>query len=136
MKNVDFGHPTYACKSQAKCLNCNKSHVSKSNECDIWKKEKKIMKIKITQKVTYLEAKKIQENQPEITFANVVQSLNSKKILSFNKIQKSLLLLQNLNLNLHLPISLDHKQDLHLKPVYNHRSKWITSLIQVKDSRY
>ena len=36
------------------------------------------MKIKVTQKITYLEAKKIQENQPEITFAKVVQSLNTK----------------------------------------------------------
>ena len=43
-----------------------------------WKKEKEIMKIKVTQKLTYLEAKKIQENQPEITFAKVVQSLNTK----------------------------------------------------------
>ena len=42
------------------------------------KKEKKIMKIKVTQKITYLEAKKIQENQPEITFAKDVQSLNTK----------------------------------------------------------
>ena len=63
------------------------------------------MKIKVTQKITYLEAKKIQENQPEITFAKVVQSLNTKpetketsthltkKILSSKQIQKSLLLL-------------------------------------------
>ena len=36
------------------------------------------MKIKVTQKITYLEAKKIQENKPEITFAKVVQSLNTK----------------------------------------------------------
>ena len=36
------------------------------------------MKIIVTQKITYLEAKKIQENQPEITFAKVVQSLNTK----------------------------------------------------------
>ena len=36
------------------------------------------MKIKVTQKITYMEAKKIQENQPEITFAKVVQSLNTK----------------------------------------------------------
>ena len=41
-------------------------------------KEKEIMKIKVTKKITYLEAKKIQENQPEITFAKVVQSLNTK----------------------------------------------------------
>ena len=41
-----------------------------------------------------------------------------KKILSFNQIQKSLLLLQNLNL--HLPINLNHKQILHLKTVDKH----------------
>ena len=74
----DFDHHTNACKNEAKCVNCHKNHLSKSNQCEIWKKEKEIMKIKITQKITYLEAKKIQENQPEITFAKVVQSLNTK----------------------------------------------------------
>ena len=74
----DFDNPTHACKNEAKCVNCNKNHLSKSNQCEIWKKEKEIMKIKVTQKITYLEAKKIQENQPEITFAKVVQSLNTK----------------------------------------------------------
>ena len=74
----DFDHPTHACKNQPKCVNCHKNHLSKSNQCEIWKKEKEIMKIKVTQKITYLEAKKIQENQPEITFTKVVQSLNTK----------------------------------------------------------
>ena len=74
----EFDHPTNACKNEAKCVNCHKNHQSKSNQCEIWKKEKEIMKIKVTQKITYLEAKKIQENQPEITFAKVVQSLNTK----------------------------------------------------------
>ena len=74
----DFDHHTNACKNEAKCVNCHKNHQSKSNLCEIWKKEKEIMKIKVTQKITYLEAKKIQENQPEITFAKVVQSLNTK----------------------------------------------------------
>ena len=74
----DFDHSTNACKNEAKCVNCHKNHQSKSNQCEIWKKEKEIMKIKVTQKITYLEAKKIQENQPEITFAKVVQSLNTK----------------------------------------------------------
>ena len=74
----DFDHPTHACKNQPKCVNCHKNHQSKSNQCEIWKKEKEIMKIKVTQKITYLEAKKIQENQSEITFAKVVQSLNTK----------------------------------------------------------
>ena len=75
---VNLIHPTNACKNEAKCVNCHKNHQSKSNQCEIWKKEKEIMKIKVTQKITYLEAKKIQENQPEITFAKVVQSLNTK----------------------------------------------------------
>ena len=74
----EFDHPTNACKNEAKCVNCHKNHQSKSNQCEIWKKEKEIMKIKVTQKITYLEAKKIQENQPAITFAKVVQSLNTK----------------------------------------------------------
>ena len=74
----DFDHHTNACKTEAKCVNCHKNHQSKSNQCEIWKKEKEIMKIKVTQKITYLEAKKIQENQPEITFAKIVQSLNTK----------------------------------------------------------
>ena len=74
----EFDHHTNACKNEAKCVNCHKNHQSKSNQCEIWKKEKEIMKIKVTQKITYLEAKKIQENQPEITFAKVVQSLNTK----------------------------------------------------------
>ena len=74
----DFDHHTNACKNEAKCVNCHKNHLSKSNQCEIWKKEKEIMKIKVTQKITYLEAKKIQENQSEITFAKVVQSLNTK----------------------------------------------------------
>ena len=42
-----------------------------------------------------------------------------KQILSLNQIQKSLLLVQNLNLNPHLHISLDHKQN-HLKAVHKH----------------
>ena len=74
----DFDHHTNACNNEAKCVNCHKNHQSKSNQCEIWKKEKEIMKIKVTQKITYLEAKKIQEHQPEITFAKVVQSLNTK----------------------------------------------------------
>ena len=41
-------HHTSACKNKPKCVNCGKEHVSRSNECEIWKKEKEIMKIKTT----------------------------------------------------------------------------------------
>ena len=74
----DFDHHTNACKNKAKCVNCHKNYLSKSNQCEIWKKEKEIMTIMLHKKITYLEAKKIQENQPKISFAKVVQSLNIK----------------------------------------------------------
>ena len=46
----DFDHPTHACKNETKCVNCNKNLLSKSNPREIWKKEKEIIKIKVTQK--------------------------------------------------------------------------------------
>ena len=36
----DFDHPTNACKNEAKCVNCHKNHQSKSNRCEISKKER------------------------------------------------------------------------------------------------
>ena len=126
----EFDHHTNACKNEAKCVNCHKNHQSKSNQCEIWKKEKEIMKIKVTQQITYLEAKKIQENQPEITFAKVVQSLNTKPETKETSTQfnekdsvikansKVITPTLNLNLNPHLLISLDHQQNL--KTVHKH----------------
>ena len=73
----DFDHHTNACKNEAKCVNCQKNHQSKSNKCEIWKKEKEIMIIKVTQKSLIWKLKKF-KTQPEITFAKVVQSLNTK----------------------------------------------------------
>ena len=35
-------HHTSACKNKPKCVNCGKEHVSRSNQCEIWKKEKKL----------------------------------------------------------------------------------------------
>ena len=72
-------HHTSSCKNKPKCVNCGKEHLSRSNTCEIWKKEKEIMKIKATKNVTYLEAKKLSETQsPELDFSKIVQSLSSK----------------------------------------------------------
>ena len=43
------------------------------------KKEKEIMKIKVTQNLSFFEARKIFENKPEVTFATIVQSSQIKK---------------------------------------------------------
>ena len=72
-------HHTSSCKNKPKCVNCGKEHISRSITCEIWKKEKEIMKIKAKKNVTYLEAKKLFETQSsELDFSKIVQSLSSK----------------------------------------------------------
>ena len=72
-------HHTSACENKPKCVNCGKDHVSRSSECEIWKKEKEINKIKVTKNITYLEANKLFESQTsELDFTKIVQSLSSK----------------------------------------------------------
>ena len=53
--------------------------MSLSNECEVWKKEKEIMKLKVTNRLTYPDARKLYEHQkPEFTFSKVVQSMTAK----------------------------------------------------------
>ena len=66
-------HLTSRCKNPTKCVNCGKDHPSRSNVCEVWIKEKDILKIKVTNNITYLEAKKLYEQKPEFTFSKVVQ---------------------------------------------------------------
>ena len=70
----DHDHLTSRCKNPPQCVNCGQNHVSKSNECVIWKKEKEIMKIKVTKNLTYLEAMSLYETQPEVTYSKIIQS--------------------------------------------------------------
>ena len=68
-------HHTSQCKNPTKCINCGKDHSPKSSICEVWLKEKAIMKLKVTNKISYLEAKKLHENKPETTFSKIVQSI-------------------------------------------------------------
>ena len=38
-------HHTSQCKNPTKCINCGKDHSPKSNICEVWLKEKAIMKL-------------------------------------------------------------------------------------------
>ena len=69
-----FHHLASACPNPVKCVNCGLNHLSRSNVCEVWKKEKEIMKVKVTRNLTYLEAGKIVEHTPETTFSTIVQS--------------------------------------------------------------
>ena len=72
-------HQAHQCKQPAKCVNCNGNHMSRSSECEVWKKEKEIMKLKVTNRLTYPDARKLYEQRrPEFTFAKVVQSMTAK----------------------------------------------------------
>ena len=53
--------------------------MSRSSDCDVWKKEKEVIKIKVTQRLTFPEARKIYDQQkPEFTFSKVVSSMPKK----------------------------------------------------------
>ena len=73
-----FHHLASACPNPVKCVDCGLNHLSRSNVCEVWKKEKEIMKIKVTRNLTYLEARKIVEHTPETTFSTIVQSAIAK----------------------------------------------------------
>ena len=74
-----FDHVESRCPNPVKCVNCGLNHLSRSNECEMWKKEKEILKIKVTKNITYLEARKEFEQQPEITYSKIVQSAAIRK---------------------------------------------------------
>ena len=74
----NYDHPAIKCKNPVKCVNCGKDHLSRSNKCEI-RKKKEFMKIKVTQNLSFFEARKIFENKPEVTFATIVQSSQIKK---------------------------------------------------------
>ena len=72
-------HLASQCKKPAKCVNCGENHMSRSSDCDVWKKEKEVMKIKVTQRLKYPEARKIYDQQkPGFTFSKVVSSMSKK----------------------------------------------------------
>ena len=46
------------CQRPAKCVNCSGDHPANSKECPQWEKEKKILKIKCEQNISFPEARK------------------------------------------------------------------------------
>lgn len=51
-------HSDGTCQLDPKCVNCGGNHESRSRECPVFKKEKDIITIKVTNNVSYPEAKK------------------------------------------------------------------------------
>ena len=79
-------------KNLAKCANCGGNHVSRSDDRETWKEEIVIMKIKVTQRSTYPEARKVYDQQtPQFTFSEVYHQCRrnpKQKPLHHNTVKK------------------------------------------------
>ena len=62
------------CQRPFKCVNCGKEHSARSTECEVWKREKEIMRIKRIRHISYFEAKKQYETSFEYRYCKLVQS--------------------------------------------------------------
>ena len=62
------------CQRPAKCVNCSGDHPANSKECPQWEKEKKILKIKLEQNLSFPEARKQYEQFYQArTYASAVK---------------------------------------------------------------
>nr|XP_042912113.1 uncharacterized protein LOC122272451 [Parasteatoda tepidariorum] len=76
-------HSFKTCSLPEKCVNCTESHSANSRNCPKWKQEKQILNIKVTQNLTYFEAKaKLLGSQPipNVSYAAVVAKKPTKSI--------------------------------------------------------
>ena len=52
------GHSNFECDGEVKCSNCGLNHMANSRNCEFYKKEMKIQKLKTEKNISYQEAKK------------------------------------------------------------------------------
>ena len=55
-------------------LNCNESHRADLKLCKIWEKEREILKIQVTQNISFLEARLVEMPFIKPTFAKITKS--------------------------------------------------------------
>ena len=115
-----MGNPNTSsiCQRPFKCVNCGKEHSARSTECEVWKREKEIMRIKTIRKISYFEAKKQYETSFEPRYSKIVQSAIAKPQTRTCGTQYDPLDFRILNLprNLRLHLSQNLK---HLRQIQN-----------------
>ena len=88
---INCGMPKHCasgqCQRPAKCVNCSGDHRANSKECPQWEREKKILKIKCEQNISFLEAlKQYKQFYQAKTYASAVKpGTCSKSIETDNK---------------------------------------------------
>ena len=54
-------HDSDSCHGPLHCVNCGGSHTASSKQCPVWSKECAIQKVRVTQKLSFAEARKVVE---------------------------------------------------------------------------
>ena len=74
-------HLESQCRNELHCVNCGEKHSADSKECQIWHKEKEILRLKFTRNISFIEARKLVEAPtpiPGISYANITHSSMKK----------------------------------------------------------
>ncbi|XP_064483996.1 uncharacterized protein LOC135396745 [Ornithodoros turicata] len=66
-------HAAETCEKHVRCANCKGNHPVYSRSCPRWKEEKDILKVKVTQNLSYRDAKAQVEFSKKGTFSEVVR---------------------------------------------------------------
>lgn len=72
----DRSHQEADCRATPHCVNCGKEHHANSKDCDTWKQEKEIQRVKFTNNIPYPEARKLVQAKislPGPSFSTVVK---------------------------------------------------------------
>ncbi|CAL1267232.1 unnamed protein product [Larinioides sclopetarius] len=73
----EIGHNSKTCTSTPKCSNCKEDHPSYSRKCPLWVQEKEIQAIKVSQNISFAEARKIVKSRTPtvgISYSSMVGS--------------------------------------------------------------
>ncbi|GFW95654.1 uncharacterized protein TNCV_18851 [Trichonephila clavipes] len=64
---AEVGHDSADCKAREKCVNCKGDHPSYSRSCPTWSIEKEITALKIKNKISYPEARRIVSSRTPVS---------------------------------------------------------------------
>ncbi|GFU70758.1 uncharacterized protein TNCV_493211 [Trichonephila clavipes] len=72
----EVGHDSNDCSKKERCVNCKGEHPAYSRACPTWRQEKEITTVKIKNKISYPEARRVVSSRtpvPGVSYANVVK---------------------------------------------------------------
>ncbi|GFT76739.1 uncharacterized protein TNCV_336011 [Trichonephila clavipes] len=75
-RSGEVGHDSNDCSKKERCVNCKGEHTAYSRACPTWKQEKEITTVKIKNKISYLEARRVVSSRtpvPGVSYANVAK---------------------------------------------------------------